>query len=187
MMSAVRATVKFADGTEDGFSLGKIVLPWPKRVKRERDRSRSAGEGGSRSRSRSRGRKRKEEKEDRNRSRTPDRHDWTYYKGTRQSELVEKWRAQEKEKALSSGRDRRNTDGYVPNVFRPVPRSGKHGSGKTDQEIADEAAIAEQLEERARREKEEKMAAIFSKYSGGGGGGSTSAKPSDDADVVRLG
>ena len=36
------------------------------------------------------------------RSRTPDRHDWTYYKGTRQSDLVEKWRAQEKEKALSS-------------------------------------------------------------------------------------
>ena len=26
---------------QETFSLGKIVLPWPKRVKRERDRSRS--------------------------------------------------------------------------------------------------------------------------------------------------
>merc|ERR1719161_669306 len=67
MMSAIRVTVRMADG-EESFSLGKIVLPWPKRVKRERDRSRSAGEGGSRSRSRSRGRKKKEEEEDRNRS-----------------------------------------------------------------------------------------------------------------------
>merc|ERR1719333_1840958 len=122
-MSAIRVTVRMADGDES-FSLGKIVLPWPKRVKRERDRSRSAGEGKSRSRSRSRGRDKKREEEDRNRSRTPDRHDWTYYKGTRQSELVEKWRAQEKEKALSSGRERSKNDGYVPNVFRPVPPGG---------------------------------------------------------------
>jgi len=193
VLSCIKLDIKFEDGAQEVVSLGKVVLPWPKGSKRDRSdsrgRSRSRSRDRDRSRSRSRSRSRGERDRSSDRSRTPDRRDWSYYKGARQSELIEKWRSQEKEKALSSGRDRRNTDGYVPNVFRPVPRTGdgKNRHGKTEQEIAEEAAIAEQLEERARREKEEKMAAIFSKYSGGGGGGSTSAKPSDDADVVRLG
>merc|ERR1719353_362426 len=104
-----------------------------------------------------RDRKEKEKEEDRNRSRTPDRHDWTYYKGTRQSDLVEKWRAQEKEKALSSGRDRPKNDGYVPNVFRPVPGGGDRrgrGGGQSGLSAEDEAELKAQ-EQRRQMEKQQ--------------------------------
>jgi len=187
MLSAIRVTVRMADGTEDGFSLGKIVLPWPKRVKRERDRSRSAGEGGSRSRSRSRGRDKKREEEDRNRSRTPDRHDWTYYKGTRQSDLVEKWRAQEKEKALSSGRERSKNDGYVPNVFRPVPPGGGGRNRGGGPQISEEEAAERAAEElRRQQEREQEKMALMAKYTASSAA-TASKKEQEGPDVIRLG
>merc|ERR1719482_1598816 len=188
MLSAIRVTVRMADG-EETFSLGKIVLPWPKRVKRERDRSRSAGEGKSRSRSRSRGRdrKEKEKEEDRNRSRTPDRHDWTYYKGTRQSDLVEKWRAQEKEKALSSGRERPKNDGYVPNVFRPVPGGGdRRGRGGPQVSAEEEAELKAQEQRRQMEKQQQEKMALMAKYTASSAA-TASKKEQEGPDVIRLG
>merc|ERR550537_1073329 len=191
VLSCIKLDIKFEDGAQEVVSLGKVVLPWPKGSKRDRSdsrgRSRSRSRDRDRSRSRSRSRSRGERDRSSDRSRTPDRRDWSYYKGARQSELIEKWRSQEKEKALSSGRDNRKGDGYVPNVFRPVPRTGDgKRSGMSAAEAAEEAALVAEMEAKARREKEAQMAEIVAKYSGAGGG-ATAAKPSDDSDVVRLG
>merc|ERR1719331_2262365 len=187
--SCIKLDIKFEDGATDTVSLGKVVLPWPKGKRdrldsRGRSRSRSRSKNRSRSRSRSRG----ERDRSSDRSRTPDRRDWSYYKGVRQSDLLEKWRNQEKEKALSSGRDGRKADGYVPNVFRPVPRSGDGKRGLSAAEAAEEAALTAEMEAKARREKEKdaQMAEIVAKYSGAGGE-STTTKADTDADVVRLG
>jgi hypothetical protein len=188
--SCIKMHIKFEDGAQDVVSLGKVVLPWPKGSKRDRSdsRGRSRSRSRDRDRSRSRSRSRGERGRSSDRSRTPDRRDWSYYKGARQSDLLEKWRNQEKEKALSSGRDNRKSDGYVPNVFRPVPRAGdgKNRSGLSASEAAEEAALAAEMEAKARREKDAQMAEIVAKYSGGGGGSSV-AKSESDADTLRLG